>query len=47
MAVATIAIICYNNKRSETTKKGNAMNNIDKTIKALNTALVLLDACGA
>ena len=40
MAVAMTAIICYNNKRSEATRKGNAMYNIDKTIKELNTALV-------
>lgn len=46
MAVAMTAIICYNNKRSEATRKGNAMYNIDKTIKELNTALVLLDAFG-
>ena len=46
MAVAMTAIICYNNKRSEATRKENAMYNIDKTIKELNTALVLLDAFG-
>ena len=45
VTVAIAVTICYN-KRSEATRKGNAMYNIDKTIKELNTALVLLDAFG-
>lgn len=47
MTVAMAVTICYNNKRSEATRERKiAMNNIDKTIKQLNTALVLLDAFG-
>ena len=47
VTVVMAVTICYNNKRSEATRERKiAMNNIDATIKKMNTASILLDAFG-